>query len=43
MTQAELRRWRMKFGEGQLRKVETILIIVAATVIGILYLISTFR
>ena len=30
----------MKIGEGQLRKVETILIMLAAVVIAILYLIS---
>jgi uncharacterized protein YpmB len=30
----------MKIGEGQLRKVETILVIVAAVVIAILYLFS---
>ena len=33
----------MKIGEGHLRKVETILIILAAIVIGILYLISKLR
>ena len=30
----------MKIGEGQLRNVETILVVVAAIVIGIAYLIS---
>ena len=30
----------MKIGEGQLRKVETILVVIAAIVIGIAYLIS---
>ena len=33
----------MKTGESLLRKVETILIILAALAIGILYLISKFR
>ena len=33
----------MKTGESQLRKVETILIVLAVVVIGILYLVSKFR
>jgi hypothetical protein len=33
----------MKIGEGQLRKVETILVILVALAIGILYLVSKFR
>lgn len=33
----------MKTGESQLRKVETILIVLAAIVIGVLYLVSKFR
>ena len=33
----------MKTGESQLRKVETILIVLAVVVIGILYQVSKFR
>jgi len=40
VTQAELREVGMKISEGQLRRVETILVIIAAIVVAIAYLIS---